>query len=548
MLKRHLFIHRNTYIYLFWLIMVVTLSPATALSGGLPPVLPVQPVIEQRTQPAGEETALHERLAETVDIFPETVPGTLYKKGRLSAVSSVYVQEFRFTGNTAIPDKELAGVVATYTNREVTFEELQQLRQALTIYYVNKGYINSGVIIPEQDVEGGIITLKVIEGVITEIEIKGNRRLRAGYISGRLESVKRPPVNVYELQKMLQILEQDPRIKRINSQLVPGILPGESILKIHIEEADPFSLWFELSNDHSPSIGEAGLDLHVMHRNVSGYGDTLGGSFEITEGLNEFDLYYIAPVTSHDTNIMFQVKKSETTIIERPFENLDIESRSLTYGITLSRPFYRTPSRMLTLGLTGELRGSETFLLGRRYSFSSGTEEGGIDAFGATTGGSGPDGRFVSWLGQFQWIRRLGDKGGQITFKTALQLANDPLLPIEKFSVGGLYSVRGYRKNRLVRDNGLNLSIEYRIPVIHNKEKEAVLHLAAFADYGRSWNTETETPEPKDISSLGAGIIWAVTKKVDLQLYGGIPLRKIDSIDESLQDKGLHFKLTGKFF
>ena len=39
--------------------------------------------------------------------------------------------------------------------------------------------------------------------------------------------------------------------------------------------------------------------------------------------------------------------------------------------------------------------------------------------------------------------------------RQTLQLASEPLLNIEKFALGGINTVRGYRENQFVRDNGL---------------------------------------------------------------------------------------------
>ena len=71
----------------------------------------------------------------------------------------------------------------------------------------------------------------------------------------------------------------------------------------------------------------------------------------------------------------------------------------------------------------------------------------------------------MAWLGQFQWARRFGERDYQVIFKSNLQLANDPLLPMEKCALGGLETVRGYPENTLVRDECFVASLEFRVPV-----------------------------------------------------------------------------------
>jgi hemolysin activation/secretion protein len=175
----------------------------------------------------------------------------------------------------------------------------------------------------------------------------------------------------------------------------------------------------------------------------------------------------------------------------------------------------------------------------------------GIDALGATVKDSEPDGQFFAWLGQFQWIRRLGNKGAQVVFRTDVQLASAPLLSLEKFAVGGANSVRGYRENLLVRDNGFVSSLEFRIPIPLFRERfgEGAIQLAPFADFGRSWDKEEDEEPPfKTISSAGLGLRWAIHRTTHLQAYWGFAFRDVDTADHDLQDEGVHFQITNRLF
>ena len=71
------------------------------------------------------------------------------------------------------------------------------------------------------------------------------------------------------------------------------------------------------------------------------------------------------------------------------------------------------------------------------------------------------DGRFIAWLGQLQYVYRLPSSllDSQVVGPLDGQLASDPLLSIEKFAIGGARTVRVYRENQLVRDNGVVASV-----------------------------------------------------------------------------------------
>lgn len=502
---------------------------------------------------------------------PETEP--LQEGDILSGKILVFVNKFILTGNTVFSEDDISAITSPYENKKITFEELQALRQELTLLYINNGYINSGVIIPDQQVIDGVIVLRAVEGELSDMKIEGNKYFRTNYIMRRIEISSRPPLNINSLRDTLQVLQQDSRIKRINAELEPGIKPGEAVLKVNVEEENPYHVTMNFNNNESPSVGSYRGELVLAHDNVSGIGDILRAELGLTEGAEDYYFSYSIPLNAYDTTAAVYYEETDSTVIEEDFEQLDIESKTESYGISISHPVYKTISREFSLSFTGEIRRNETFLLGRPFSFtevadnvthltalrflqewvSRGEMEVlavrssfslGIDAFNATKSDTGADGEFFLWLGQFLWIKQWTDNEVQTVFHTDVQLANDSLLPMEKFTVGGMYSVRGYRENQLVRDNGVVSSLELRLPVIRNRQREVIVQFAPFIDLGWSWNARRETPDPKSISSIGAGIRWAIRENMHFNLYAGHALRNIDNLDHDLQDEGIHFQLS----
>ena len=494
----------------------------------------------------------------------------------------VFVREIRVIGSTIFSSDELAKVTASYVDRDLTSEDLEELRLALTKLYVNKGYVNSGATIPDQTVDNGVIILKITEGELTDVVVEGNKWFRTSYIQDRVALHKSIPINLIDLQNDLQLLEQDERLQRLNAELSPGLTPGSSILKVRVEERNPYRVWVEFDNYQSVAVGAEREIVTLAHQNLTRNGDILILQYGRSSGANpQIDTSYSLPLTSQDTTLILEYRKNDFIVVEDQFDPLDIKSESEIYGLTLRHPFYRTPNQEFAMAFTGERLHNETFLLGVPFSFSPGANEGrstvtalrlsqewtdriqnqviairsrftlGMDALGATNNDSSvADSQFFSWQGQFQWARRLGAWGTQIILRTDLQLANDPLLPIEQMAVGGRFTVRGYRENQLVRDNGLVASMESRIPLVQNRSWATYLQLAPFFDFGRSWNTETQTPDPKSISSVGVGLRWAATFSTLLRLspqfeiYWGTPLRKITTSGGDLQDEGIHLQLV----
>jgi hemolysin activation/secretion protein len=515
----------------------------------------------------------------------------------LSQQARVEVRAFQVTGSTVLSDAELARVTAPYLGRALGAEDLERLRQQLTLLYVDAGYLNSGAVLPDQDVRDGVIHYQIVEGRLAEVDVKGNRWFRGGYLRSRILRGAHTPLNVRDLEQELQIIQQDPRIRRVDAELLPGERPGEARLRASFDEELPFFASLESSNHDSPSVGEYRIQLDLADRNLSGWGDVLHLMGAWTQGLWDTEAGYEIPVTPWDTALGAWFRWGTSDVVEEPFDELDITSRAHTIGLELRQPVYRTERSSFDLALTAEHRESKTFLLGEPFPFEEGTDDGrvvvsvlrlrqdwlyrdlqqvvavrsqlsiGVDVLGATNdgcafdltglctpsggtdGGAIPDAHFVAWLGQFQWVRRFDRWWGiEAVFRTDLQLASQPLFSLEQFSVGGHQSVRGYRENQLVRDNGLASSLELRIPLWSQAALGIDVQLAPFCDVGRSWNTKRGEASPRTLASVGVGLRASYSRHLRGEIYWGHRLRHVDEPeDHGLQDEGVQFAIVASF-
>jgi len=493
---------------------------------------------------------------------------------KLSTTPKLFVKGFNFTGNTLLSAEELNAITQKYTGRELAIEQLEEMRQSINNLYLQKGLINSGIIIPDQQVTAGVITLRVIEGKLTSVGVTGLNHFSSSYIKYKLGQSSIDPLNINILQERLQLLQQDPRIKRINSELKPGEILGQADLKVKIEEESPYKITVRFHNDAAPSTGSYKGEASLAHRNVFGYGDTLNIDFGGTRGALDYGGGYTFSILPTDTTIGGYYRKSESTVIEEQFSDLDIKSTSETSGIKIRQPLYHSLSGEFALALVGEHRRSQSTILGRDFSFSLGEQNGaakvsvvrfgqeyvkrdnsyllainsnfnyGLTVLGATENETGPDSRFFSWLGQFMLLGRMGQSQVQGLFKTNAQVAGNGLLPLEKFGLGGMNSVRGYRSNVLLRDTGVNSSLEFRIPVTNGKKAWGTLQIVPFVDGGWGKDAATNSPKEDHIASVGSGIRWSFWEGALLEAYYGYGLNKVTDNKKELADQGIHFQLT----
>jgi hemolysin activation/secretion protein len=148
---------------------------------------------------------------------------------------------------------------------------------------------------------------------------------------------------------------------------------------------------------------------------------------------------------------------------------------------------------------------------------------------------------FFAWLGQLRGVYRHPSTGAELRLRGDLQLADRSLLPLEQFSVGGPGSVRGYRRNQLVRDQGFAAALDLRIPVWRTADARPLVTLGPFIDVGRAWNRDRVTPGIRTLSSIGAALEWTPIPSLAFELEWAYGLRDVDRTSD-LQDESVYFK------
>ena len=506
----------------------------------------------------------------------------------------VFVRDIMVTGNTVFSEAEINEVTGPYKNRTLTTEDLERLRLALTLLYINKGYLTSGAIIPDQDVQAGVVAVHIIEGRLTDIHVEGNRWFRSSYIRNRIELGSETPVQLEPLQEQLQLLQQDRRIERINAELKPGDQQGESVLNVRVQDRQPFHASMEVNNYQTPLVGEIRGIGTLTHDNLTGNGDPLSISYGQSSGA--FPIVYGSyelPLNRYGTTFSPYYRRYDFRLIEQPFDVLDLHTNTEIIGMSLRQPIYRTVTDEVALSIIGEHLYTQTFLGDVGLPFFLGASPTGVgtvsalrfaqdwthrtvdtvlalrsrfsvglNVLGATINADPnvPDGQFFSWLGQQQYIKQFGERwfGMQLLQRMDLQFTNSPLFPLEQVALGGRYTVRGYREVTILRDNMFIFSVEPRFPLYRWASGEPMFQLAPFVDVGHGWNigqnrASPVTPNPAlpdTLASVGAGLRWNILPKdrASFEVYWGQKLNHVPKFGNTLQDHGVQLGLVVNLF
>ncbi len=500
---------------------------------------------------------------------------------------TITVKKFEFIGNTAFSDRELEKTVEEFTNTPISFAELLQVEEKIKNKYtagcqgdiLQPCYLNSGAFILANQTfakDGAVVKVQVVEGSIEQINITGLKNLNPNYVRTRIQRGISQPLEREQLLETLQILQLNPLIQNLSAELTAGTRPEKNILEIEITEADSFDLELFTNNGRTPSVGTWRRAFRIEEGNFLGIGDRIFGEYTNTDGSNRIDLGYSAPLNASNTTINITGQINDTEVIEPPFDRLDIEGNSFRIEFGLRQPILRTPEQELAVGLSGSRQESKTKLLGRNFAISSGADDNGstrisalrfyqeytkrtledvfavrsqfnvgIDVFDATVNDDPlPDSLFFAWRGQGQYVRRLAPDT-LLVLRSDLQLAATNLVPLEQISIGGPESVRGYRQDAILTDNGFFASAEVRLPILRAEGVQGILQIAPFLDFGVGWNSSgDEDPDDQTFISLGLGLRWEMGDDFSARLEYGIPLIEVEDSDRTLQENGLYFSIN----
>ncbi|MFM5886838.1 MAG: ShlB/FhaC/HecB family hemolysin secretion/activation protein [Dolichospermum sp.] len=505
----------------------------------------------------------------------ENVPGTVNIKG------------FEFIGNTAFTQEKLRSAVNDLIDKEITFADLISVESRINNLYRNQGYINSAAVIEPQNIsaQDGIVKVTIIEGGIENIVIKGTRRLKPDYIRSRLGLSTKAPLNQNRILEALQLLKTDPQIQDISAQISQGVRPDLSVLEVTVKEADTFHIDIFTNNGRSPSVGSWRRGMTITDNNLSGWGDSFILNYSNTDGSNALDVSYGLPVNPRNGTIKFSGGITKTNITEPPFDQLDITGNSSYYEIGFNQPLWQTPSQELGLGLAFSRQISKTKLGPDGFPLSIGANDNGetriskiafsqnwvtrnsksvlglysqfnfgLGVLDATTNNNGiPDSHFFAWRGQGQYVRSLNRQNDMLLMvRSNLQLSKESLVPLEQFGIGGFSSVRGYRQDALLKDNGFLLSTELQFPIIRTVNQQGGLSLIPFVDFGTGWSSSNtkninpgNTSKDGSLVATGLGLQWK-SQQFKARIDWGHTLTDINSQDQKSSENRLYFSVESR--
>ncbi|MCR5867672.1 POTRA domain-containing protein [Aquincola sp. J276] len=461
------------------------------------------------------------------------------------------ILEFEVEGNSVLPVTAIEQAVMPFMGEARELADVEKAREALERAYQQAGYLTVFVDVPEQRVDAGVVRLNVTEGRVDRLRVTGSRYYSQGVIRERVAELAEGKVpNFNAVQQQVATLQRPER--QLQPVLRPGREPGTVEAELKVTDQLPLSGSVELTNRHAPDTSSTRLSATLRYDNLFQRDHAIALTAIVApQALDESKVLvanYSAPLDGGDTLVGYVVVSD--SLLE-PLGAVSVVGKGVTVGVRWLRSFYlpgsshslvagadfkrldqRTdiadlnavtnPLRYvpLQLGYTGQWVGelgqstlNTSFVFGvkallmRSISCTDDSNLGAIDQFQCSRNGA--DGGFAYWRGDARHTLPLG--GGSLSARLGWQLASQPLVSGEQYTLGGAETVRGYLEAEAAGDHALLGSLEWRSANLLGTDTPAgaarqELALLAFLDAARATTINPFPGQPARVPLLGRGL------------------------------------------
>lgn len=476
------------------------------------------------------------------------------------------IRGFRHQGNTLLDTLEIETILQRYTGKEGNFSKIQAAVSALEKRYLLAGYGAVKVILPAQEIDDGIVDIRIVEGKIGKITVTGAQHFTPENIRASLPMLSEgQQPNMRAINAALRLANDNPSK---GTQLIfrQGSAPGEVDAQLKVVDDSPWRVALLADNsgapdsnghyatgryrtgvvlqhnnlferDHSATLQYVTSPDHISQVSIFGLGYriplyALGDAIELSAGYSNVNSGTLETAAGQ---VGISGKGQIASVrYEHMLPRWDEWQHKVTGGLeyrayTNNVNFTGAPGSLvpdvtthpLAFAYRGNTRlGALDLNLGLDYLHNlPGGDNGKDDSFRNTR--SSADADFALYRYQMGLAFNLS---GNWWLRTSLsgQYTRDALIPGEQFGVGGADSVRGFYERQIADDRGQRYGLELQTPDFGNylNVPDLRVNALAFIDGARVDRNHVLASEKthESIGSNGLGLRIGYTRHASLRL------------------------------
>ena len=491
-----------------------------------------------------------------------------------AAVPRFDIQSYKVEGNTLIPASCLEATLSPFTGKGKDFGTVQEALDALEQAYRDSGFSMVSVSLPEQELEGGIVRLKVHENRVGKIDIKGNRHFDEENIRRSLPALKQGETpNLNAVSRSLRLANENPA-KSTNLQLANSPRENEIDATVTVTDEKPWRIGISADNTGEKQTGRSRMGILAQHDNLFNRDQLLTLQYitspEALDRVSIYSLGYRVPLYSLGASFDLIAAHSnvDSGTISAAANSLTVSGRGSIVGLRYNQVLTRLGNyeHKLILGLDYRAYENDVTFLGFQLGNDVSVHPLSLTYTGTQTSENLNSGFYFTgvqnlpgdWDGRdtaedVQNARFRAPRGYNI-LRYGVNLAyaigadwqarafmngqytNDPLVPGEQYGIGGATTVRGFAEREFANDRGYSASFEIYTPDLSRLFGINAFRSRLLAFYDRGVVARIE-PLPgetakTEIASIGPGLRITDGKKFSISVDCGFV---IDPPDENTE-------------
>lgn len=412
------------------------------------------------------------------------------------------IQEIVIEHADRMSSAEQLSIVQKYQGKCLNINDIEHLISEIVNYYISRGYISARAYIQPQDLAQGKLRIMVVEGsvegiVIDHTESKNNENIN---LFTAFPWIEGKALNIRDIE---QGLDQINRLSSNNAtmRILPGKEAGGSRIMIDNKPSSRLHLNTSADNYGSSSTGERqgsaamSIDNPLNLNDLFNYSHTrtLNSNFASQHSMMNA-LSYSIPLGYATFSLMHSQSDYATTIHSVGGDLLS-EGDSKNTSLSVEYVAYRNNTDRLSFITSTGSKASNTYLEKQYLEVSSrklstislGTVWNSFLFGGGITMNidhvwgtkwfdaledpdylpvTSPHAQFRKWTYGLNWMKpfQIAEQNGLYSVSLNGQYGTDVLYGSEQFSIGGLYSVRGYRNSSIAGDTGFYIRNDLAFP------------------------------------------------------------------------------------
>lgn len=454
--------------------------------------------------------------------------------------SNIVVSGFLFEGNNVFKADVLASVLQRFVGQGLTLAELQYAADLVGKYYQDQNYVARAVV-PEQDVVGGIIRIKIVESRLDKIEIDDSLggsdqdRMR-DFVSAGLEAGDN--LNLRRIERGTLLLNQLPGTD-FQTVLRAGSSDGTSSIMV-VPSLDPTqSFSAVIDRAGSSRSGQERIMLNASIHPLATFGDELAVTALASRGVQYGRAGYSLPIGSNGLSGSLALSGLRYSLLNTPIEIKGSSAAAifgLRYPVVLQfdqavmlsfevgyrsfsdRVVTLTTKRSLVFGSASiDVTAADGLLAGGNSAF-------GINVLAGRTASQGNHVRMFGYLSR----RQNFTKRDAIILRISGQVASEKLDPSQLLMINGTSGVAAFTNDEDVSGrSGVNGRVTFEHIVATS------LTASVFYDFGKVYGAAAN--RPTSLRGVGVGASWRPLAGLTIEASAGRPIRTPDAFDNTIK-------------